>query len=229
VALAHKENVAKEITCFDRVPDMNELTYVIPVYNGAKSIERTISSIMEQPSHVPAPRIIIVDDGSTDETWEVLSRYKKCLTILRQATTGPSGARNYGLEAVETEIVCFVDADDYVIGPHQQMVKSSWKENVDLIIGLAAEEDENGIFLATKNKYERGCTSNQMLHHFICDNCVQTATLSWSTAFLRELGGWDETLCGIEDLELAIRAFVQDAKVEISNVPGWVVWNNNAN
>src|SRR5262249_42770915 len=52
------------------------------------------------------------------------------------------------------------------------------------------------------------------------------ATLCWSASFLRKIGGWDETLAGSEDIELAVRAFARDPKVVISNAPGWVVWHD---
>ena len=202
---------------------MAELTYVIPTYNSAQTIQRTISSIIEQPGG--RPKIIVVDDGSTDETMSVVSAYKSDLTLLRQSNAGPSAARNFGLQKVETEIVCFVDADDYVIGPHRRSVEQTWNEGTDMIIGLPAEGTADGIFLSTRNKYDFNATNDELLHNFITNNWVQTSTISWSTDFLRRIGGWDERVITIDDMELAMRAFLHGPRTMISNNPGWVVYH----
>ena len=202
---------------------MSNLTYVIPVYNGARSITHAISSILGQLGS--SSKLIVVDDGSTDETLSVVSAYKDRLVLLQQSNLGPSAARNRGLQAVETEAVCFVDADDYVIGPHYQAITNIWNEGTDMIIGLAAEADETVVFvLSNRNKYRLNSSSRDLLRDFICDKCVQTSTICWSTTFLRKIGGWNEALFGIEDIELAMRAFLHDPRVVISNAPGWVVW-----
>jgi glycosyltransferase involved in cell wall biosynthesis len=202
---------------------MHELTYVIPAYNGARLIGRAIESILKQPGG--HPNIIVVDDGSTDETENVVSTFKSEVTLLQQPNAGASASRNLGLHAVETEIVCFIDQDDYVIGPHHQEIEKSWTENVDMIVGLAAQGNDDYIHLSNRNNYGADATSYSLLCDFLCDYCVQTSTMSWSTRFLREIGGWDEALFGIEDIELAIRAFLRHARVAISNNPGWVVWH----
>ena len=200
---------------------MPELTYVVPVYNGGEFIQRALDSILGQ-SHEPA-KIVVVDDGSTDDTPRIVSRYKD-VTMLRQPNKGVSAARNRGLEAVQTEIVCFVDADDYIIGPHRRSVEMKWNRDVDIIVGLAAQGDDSGAWLAMTNKYDVNSNAVTLLDHFINDNCVQTSHLCWSTRFLRQIGGWDETLSGIDDIELAMRAFLHGARVIVSNEPGWVVW-----
>jgi glycosyltransferase involved in cell wall biosynthesis len=205
---------------------MPELTYVIPVHNSAHSIQSTISSIIGQTGG--HSRVIVVDDGSTDETANILSKYEGQLTLLRQPNMGPSAARNYGLEAVETEIVCFVDHDDYVIGPYRSAVEISWNKAADIIISLAAEGNDDRIVLSNRNKYAANSTGDTLLRDFICDNCVQTSTISWSTAFLRKIGGWDQSLFGIEDIELAMRAFLHNPRVTILNTSGWVVWHHHS-
>ncbi len=201
---------------------MAELTYVIPAFNAAQFIERAINSIFANSG--PNAKIIVVDDGSTDSTPDVLARYGQKLLLLRQQNAGPSAARNYGLQAVETEIVCFVDADDYIVGPHRSSVEEQWKDSSDIIIGLAAEANGDVISLSKRNKYSPESDGGTLLRHFIRDNCVQTSTLCWSTKFLKKIGGWDEALFGVDDIELAMRAFLNDPEVTISDSPGWVVW-----
>lgn len=203
---------------------MPELTYVVPVHNGAKFIERAVCSIMSQAA--AAPKIIVVDDGSTDETVSIVSKYRSDITLLKQPNLGASAARNRGLAAVSTALVCFVDADDYVVGPHRQAVEDNYRNDEDVVIGLHANGNDNTIVLSKINKYGSNSTGLTLLNQFIKGNYVQTSTLCWSTNFLKKIGSWDETLMVGEDIELAIRAFSHDPKILISNAPGWVVWHD---
>jgi glycosyltransferase involved in cell wall biosynthesis len=203
---------------------MPVLSYVIPVYNGEKFIERAVCSTIDQTAD--SKTIIVVDDGSTDNTINILSKYEKNITLLKQKNAGPSAARNHGFSAVNTDMVCFVDADDYVIGPHRQAIEYSYDKDVDIIIGLAAVGNDNTITLSRTNKFEVGSRGTALLKHFVNGYYVQTATLCWSTSFLKNIGGWDETLTASEDIELAVRAFAHDPNVMISNAPGWVVWHD---
>jgi glycosyltransferase involved in cell wall biosynthesis len=203
---------------------MAELTYLIAAFNGEKSIERTIRSIIEQPG--TTSKVIVVDDGSSDETPNLVRGFRGQVTLLQQSNAGPSAARNTGLEAVDTEIVCFVDQDDYVIGPHCESVRKSWEGNADIVIGLAAAESQEGILLHSDNKFIPYPSNNALLRRFIDDDVVQTSTFRWSTAFLKKIGGWDNSLFGVEDIELAMRAFLHNPRVVLSNTPGWVVWRD---
>jgi glycosyltransferase involved in cell wall biosynthesis len=205
-----------------------ELTYIIPTYNSARTIERTILSIINQPGE--RTKIIVVDDGSTDDTLTVLARYKSELTCLRQPNAGPSVARNLGLQMADTEIVCFVDADDYVVGPHRRSMESSWNKDIDMIIGLFAEGNDDRIVLSNRNKYGQNATNDVLLRHFICNNWVQTGTICWSTEFLKRIGGWDEKIfVAPEDMELAMRAFLHNPRTMLSNAPCWVVYHTQPN
>ena len=127
---------------------MTKLTYVVPVYNGARTINRTLRSIIEQPGF---PEIVVVDDGSTDESAKLIATFGDRVTLIQQPNAGPSAARNRGLQAVKSPAVCFVDCDDFVVGPHCQTIEKSWTNELDMIIGLPAEGDDNIVMLANKN------------------------------------------------------------------------------
>ncbi len=83
---------------------------VIPAYNAAAFIGETIDSVMGQ-THKPT-QIIIVDDGSTDDLGAALAKPEAPLRLIRQKNTGPGHATTRGIEAVKTEFVATVDADD---------------------------------------------------------------------------------------------------------------------
>lgn len=92
-----------------------KFTVVIPVYNGEKFIERSIRSVLDQTySDI---ELIIVNDGSTDGTEEVVREIIKTCTdreiiYKRIENSGPSTARNAGLELAQGDYICFLDSDD---------------------------------------------------------------------------------------------------------------------
>ena len=127
---------------------------------------------------------------------------------------------------VETELVCFLDADDYVVGPHRQAMEAIWRDDVDMIIGLRADGDDDQVHLQAKNKYRDDPDPLAILGRFLDDDCVQCSTISWSVAFLKQIGAWDNDMRGIDDIELAMRALLHRPRLRLSEAPAWVVWHN---
>src|SRR5215213_3125487 len=85
------------------------VSVVIPCYNQAHFLGEAIESVLAQS--YPNFEIVVVDDGSTDDTSEVAGSYPK-VRLVRQENQGLSGARNAGLARSEGEYVVFLDADD---------------------------------------------------------------------------------------------------------------------
>lgn len=85
-------------------------TGVIPAYNGVATIGQAIRSILAQT--VPPEAIIVVDDGSTDETASTAAGIAGPITVIRQANQGPGAATTAGLKAVNTPYFATLDADD---------------------------------------------------------------------------------------------------------------------
>jgi hypothetical protein len=86
------------------------VSVVIPTFNRAPIIDRALASVFAQ-TH-PADEVIIVDDGSTDNTVDVLSSYGNAIRLLHQNHGGPSRARNLGVSAATSPWVAFLDSDD---------------------------------------------------------------------------------------------------------------------
>src|SRR6516162_9567358 len=87
------------------------LVVVIPVFNGMNTVARAIDSALGQ-SFVSEIEMVVVDDGSTDSTSEVLENYRPRITILHQQNRGPAAARNAGVAHSGAELIAFLDADD---------------------------------------------------------------------------------------------------------------------
>jgi glycosyltransferase involved in cell wall biosynthesis len=83
---------------------------VIPAYNAAEYLGRTIDSVLAQSR--TADEIIIVDDGSTDNTADVASAYGEKVKYIHQENAGASAARNTGINAASCEWIAFLDGDD---------------------------------------------------------------------------------------------------------------------
>ena len=89
---------------------MPKLSVVIPNYNRATLIGETLDNVLAQTR--PPDEVIVVDDGSTDNSVAIIERYGKRVTLIRQANAGPGAARNRGLAAARGELIQFMDSDD---------------------------------------------------------------------------------------------------------------------
>lgn len=115
------------------------ISIIIPAYNAAAYLPETLDSILRQ-SYTDY-EIILIDDGSTDDTQTALAPYMDNIRYVYQENTGVSEARNHGLRLSQAEFVLFMDADDYFIlddkleqqiavfdqNPHLDIVQTGWR------------------------------------------------------------------------------------------------------
>jgi len=83
---------------------------IVPAHNAARYLSQALHSIFRQT--YDRTEVIVVDDGSTDETARVIEGHGSKVRALRQANAGPAAARNAGVECARGEFVAFLDADD---------------------------------------------------------------------------------------------------------------------
>jgi glycosyltransferase involved in cell wall biosynthesis len=117
---------------------LSAFSIILPAYNGQHVIERCILSVLEQNYNLF--ELLIIDDGSTDQTHEVCKKYYEQdsrVKYYKQNNKGVSAARNYGLKAAQNEYLLFVDADDYLLPSFLQAFHNL----------LASSEVEDKIFI----------------------------------------------------------------------------------
>lgn len=92
-------------------PPRASITVIVPTYNSARFLREALDSILAQT--LQPEQIVVVDDGSTDNTAEVVGRYKdRRIQYVRQPHAGVASARNAGLDAARGDYIAFLDADD---------------------------------------------------------------------------------------------------------------------
>lgn len=91
------------------------LSIIIPTYNNGKLVTKLLSALAKQ-KYVEKAQVIIVDDGSTDDTMEILSQedLPSNFSVISKKHTGVSSSRNYGIKLAKGKYVTFIDADDMV-------------------------------------------------------------------------------------------------------------------
>lgn len=176
------------------------LTIVIPVYNRASYIERTVQSVLY--STMQPTEIILVDNGSNDSSYEIckqLAERNNNITVLQELTPGAAAARNCGLSACCTEWVYFFDSDD--------------EFDVNFIATISSLNFSNYDIIATKtNVIVHG---KNIVHTFapsaypssqILSLTLNTTAMTFRTDFIRKIGGWNNNCRIWDDWELGIRA-----------------------
>ena len=86
-----------------------KISVVVPVYNGGAAVGATIEHLLDQT--LRPDEIIVVDDGSSDDTAEVLRRFGERITLISKPNGGPASARNVGVRAASGTLVAFTDSD----------------------------------------------------------------------------------------------------------------------
>ena len=141
--------------------DNFKVSVIVPVYNASQYIGRTLDSIIAQD--FDGFEIIVVDDGSTDNSLEIINR---CLDdckishkVIHQENAGVSVARNVGIDESQGDYLVFVDADDYVSNNH---LSSLYNGKTDFSLTLYAKKE--GDKLTSLDTYSRDMIST---HDFI--------------------------------------------------------------
>ncbi len=182
------------------------ISIIIPVYNASATIDLCLRSLRDQDYPSGGYEIIVVDDGSQDDSVEIISRYS--VRLFRQEHKGPAAARNAGLKEAKGELIIFLDADCVVgpdwIGLHVQAHRQREAEKIGCIGGEIKPylKDANWVELCDyySSWYAPPHTVDRKGYEYL-----PTTNLSIKRSIVEEAGGFNEALwCG-EDIDLGIK------------------------
>lgn len=111
-----------------------KFSIIIPAYNAERYIRRIVRCVLAQS--YSDWELIIVDDGSTDNTYHIANSFAKNdsrISVLRQANSGPGIARNSGIQYATGDYIAFVDADDIIDNDYLKLLSMRAVENYDII------------------------------------------------------------------------------------------------
>ncbi len=139
------------------------ISVIIPTCNNEDSIEKCLKSVLNQSYQ--NLDVIVINDGSTDKTDEVLEKYKDRVQIYKKQNEGVASARNLGLEKCNTKYLFFVDADDYLEEDAIEILYNKLIEtNSDMVIGNIEDSSAKDITIKD-DKYEY--IFNQKIKYFM--------------------------------------------------------------
>ena len=183
-----------------------KISVIIPTYNRAKCIQGAIDSVLNQTRHVE--EIIVVDDGSTDETRSALSGYGDKIKYLYKENGGVSSARNVGVIAATGNWIAFLDSDD--LWEHDKIEKQvALIQKTDSDVCFTAHKDDfggNSLDLVPDLAYgETRYFPDSLDLVFKYNHHPMIQTMLAKKTLLIKLGMFDETLRVAEDTKLIYR------------------------
>jgi glycosyltransferase involved in cell wall biosynthesis len=193
------------------------VSVVIPAYNAGRYVEEAVDSVLAQT--YPAVEILVVDDGSTDDTRERLDPYGDKIRYIRQDNAGPSAARNNGIRAARGRYVAFLDADD-LFHPRRIELQVPVAE-ADPAVGLVASGQVEG----DEVRWEPIPTDPIPVDHVRLEDLVLRSRFGTCGVLVRAecfaaVGVFDESLGSAEDLDMWMRIAGQYRVVRL-RAPLW--------
>lgn len=180
------------------------ISIAIPCYNAAPSIGAAIRSALAQEG--PAVEVIVVDDGSTDDSMAHVRAFGDRVQLLEAGRRGGNAARNLALHAARGEWVQFLDADDYLEPPKvkQQLEEANGGVAADVIYSPVWVETVEGERTSRTGTVING--DLDLFGQWISWQLPQTGGALWRREALLELGGWKKGQPCCQEHELYLRA-----------------------
>jgi glycosyltransferase involved in cell wall biosynthesis len=183
---------------------MKSVSVIIPDYNQAHYLSNAITSVLRQS--YPAHEIIVVDDGSTDESREVINQFGDNVRYIRQENQGLAGARNTGIQASAGELIGLLDADDEWAPDYLEAMLPLADEHPDVPVFycMAHCMDMNGIDLP---QFVGGppVSPDWIYQVLLRQNFIIPSTVLFRRKPILEAGMFDASLRSCEDWDLWLR------------------------
>jgi glycosyltransferase involved in cell wall biosynthesis len=195
--------------------DSQSVAVVIPAFNSRNWVGEAIQSAMAQ---APVAEIIVVDDGSTDDTLEVVRAHSDPrVRVMTQPNAGPATARNRGWRAATSPWVAFLDADDALAPGGIEALVSAARHHPPNRIPYGSEEIYGARFAdGVRHMANLATHSGSLLAHIAINYRGTIFCSLFPRACLEAIEGFDESVFYGEDLDLALRVA---KKFEFIHVP----------
>lgn len=208
---------------------MNEglVSIIVPAYNRAKEIVATLDTIVAQTYN--NCEVIVVDDGSSDNTSDVvlgyISNYEGSfdITLVKEENKGLAAARNFGFSHSKGEYILFFDSDDFMLPERvDKQVSCIVEQNADCC-AAAFFRQKNGKIVKTEELYIDNKISliNQILNFYKYGKGLRPSSQCWmfTRKMFIELGGYDERLRSNQDIDFGFRIALSGKKIAVLNEP----------
>lgn len=209
-----------------------KISVIVPIYNADKYLARCIESIVNQTYH--NLEIILVDDGSVDQSLKICEQYAKNDTrikIIYQHNQGVSVARNNGISHANGEYVCFVDADDFVSEDYcQNLVELIKRDKSDIAVTTYNFYHDDAYFInlnfTSKQLIKDGCYSSRgWLYYCFSDFDMFLPGIACCKLFRRSLFkhiNFPTTVDVAEDAYIMWLLYLAANKVSFANLATYV-------
>jgi len=182
-----------------------QISIVIPTFNSAKVLGKCLESLANQTVRRERYEVIVVDDGSTDETKDIAAKYS--VKYIYQQNRGPAAARNNGVKHAEGEVILFTDADcepqpNWI----EEMIKPLNDDHVVGVKGIYKTRQKEIIARLVQVEYEH---KYERMKKFKYIDFIDTYAAGYRKDIFMKYGGFDERYpkASVEDQEFSFRLF----------------------
>jgi glycosyltransferase involved in cell wall biosynthesis len=181
---------------------------VIPTYNRSRDVRIAVGTALGQTYPESAIEVIVVDDGSTDDTAEALrAEFGDRIRYLAKPNGGVSSARNHGMAAARGEYIALLDSDDEWLPTHLEAQIGFLDRHPDfgMVLTDVARMDERRRDFEIFRRREFIPEDGQVLRWVLRNPALVPASATFRRAVYEDVGGFDETLRTAEDLDFHLR------------------------
>ena len=188
------------------------VSIVIPCYNAERWIEEAIESCLNQT--YSAIEVIVIDDGSTDCSLEIIKSYEHRIIWETGPNRGGNHARNRGFELSKGDYIQYLDADDYILPEKiDSQVRFLEATGMDVAYGDWRHQQHLPNEKIILEDVEVSGAQADILTALLSNWWVSPACLMFSKQAVQKSGGWDEDLKAVQDKDFLISVVMIEAKV----------------
>ncbi len=186
------------------------VSVIIPSYNSAKFLLQALDSVFKQT--YTNYEVIVLDDGSTDDTQEALEPYRQQINYVYQDNQGVAAARNKGVEIAKGELIAFLDADDLFLPDklQQQVAVLASQPHIGMVVSGWHLTDEQGEITADVELWHN--LPQLDLNTWLYWKPVLPSATMIRREWLQKVGGFPRETIPVEDVECFLELIVQGCK-----------------